>query len=109
MKRYDMKKYIPWNMFYCYDCKHGICPWYKDLSENKNANKLREQYCNEKPYCDTYKKYKNCEHCDMKLSDEVMPEFVTRCKYLNVIEIGQYPLGDQCKICNIHTKNKYGW
>ena len=104
-----MKKHIPWNMFYCYDAKRGGCPWWKNLSENKDANKLREKYCGKKQFCDTYKKYNNCEHCDMELADESMPEFVTKCEYLNVIEIGQYPLGDQCKICNVHLKNKYGW
>lgn len=109
MIKYKMKKRIPWHIAYCYDSKHGICPWWKDLSESKNVSKLREKYCDEKQYCKIYKKYRNCERCNMEISDEATPEFVTQCKYMNIIEVGQYPLGDQCKICGMHLKNKYGW
>lgn len=108
MNKRTMKKKIPYDKFYCYDFRNGryICPWLIDLSNTKDANKLREKYCTEKKYCDEYKQYGTCEHCN---SIYDYPEQVTMCRFMKEIEVGQYPLGDQCKICGVHKENKYGW
>lgn len=46
--------------------------------------------------------YKNNGNCGCN-------ESLTYCQYLGIYEVGQYPLGDMCKICEEHLESKTEW
>lgn len=87
INKHNMKKWIPWNICYCYDGQN-YCKWHKDLTERNNVAELREKYCDYRKVCTM-----NCSKCD---------EPVTLCMYTGTIEVGEFPLADYCKICNEH-------
>lgn len=73
-----LKQFIP-NDDYCDDC-----PFFHDL--NKQGQDLTIPHL--KKFCN-YKCTEDCTECD---------EIITYCSFFNIIEYGDYPLGDACKL-----------
>lgn len=85
LKNY-LKNFIPIGI-YCYSYENGDwCPFYKSTWNNtiKNYKKNRKE-CEFKRFCTD-----DCTECD---------EVVSYCQFCNLIEYGDFPLGDACKIC----------
>lgn len=94
-KQRHMKKWIP-DGPYCEGLGEGKhpnpCPFWHDVWN---------PYMKDKTY--VHKKEECCwsNVCDEKDCSQCIDE-VSKCSFLNLIQYGQYPLGDMCKICGIH-------
>lgn len=86
LKNY-LKNFIPIGV-YCHSSILGDwCPFYKSTwGKTINNYKRNRNECEWKNVCED-----NCEECD---------ETVSYCQFCNIIEYGDFPLGDGCKICN---------
>lgn len=112
-KQRHMKKWIP-DYHYCEGIYGKGCPFYNVIWYDASIHDL--EYLNEENYSKraikeikemmkkTYNhKREECQfqkHCKEDCSK--CKEKVTHCAFLNYTEYGQYPLGDMCKICDIH-------
>lgn len=112
-----MKKWIP-DYHYC-EGIYGIeCPFYEkvwydtsfyekvNLTESdysksqieRITNMMAKNYNHKKEECQFSNRCKrNCNECKVTVS---------HCHFLNYTEYGQYPLGDMCKICEVHTLDR---
>jgi hypothetical protein len=72
-----MKKWIPYSI-YCDDCPF----WH-----SRNNYPRNKAYCDFRGTCED-----DCDTCNDKVS---------YCEFLNYYEVGDYPLGDGCKVCGI--------
>lgn len=94
MKKRKMKKWIPISPCYCHG-DTGTCPWWQRIDETKHSHR--------REFCQFYYRgacSRDCNTCD---------EPAARCLYLNVIDYGQYPLYDMCKICGEHKAETAEW
>lgn len=82
-----LKNFIPIGV-YCHSVWNGDwCPFYQSTWNNSIKNyKRKRKECEWKNVCED-----NCETCD---------EIVSYCRFYNIIEYGDFPLGDGCKICD---------
>ena len=95
-----MKKWIP-DYHYCEGIYGKGCPFYQRIWDDywdKNADYYSSYHIHKKNECQFSNRCKeNCKECKQSIS---------HCSFLNYTEYGQFPLGDMCKICGVHTLDR---
>lgn len=113
-----MKKWIP-DYHYCEGIYGKECPFYKviwwhfpkedidaieldDFYSDKDKKSIKKLLTRKYPHkineCQFANRCKdNCSTCNLQIS---------YCDFLKYTEYGQFPLGDMCKICGVHTLDR---
>ena len=92
-----MKKWIP-DYHYCEGIYGKGCPFYKRVLIDGVSEYYPNYYNHKRNECQFFNRCdEDCSKCKQSIS---------KCEYLNYTEYGQFPLGDMCKICGVHTLDR---